>query len=107
MSFSRWRKDSEGGRREPILKTFGSTRSLWPLTGLSLLVVAVFWLMPERLWDLETRPGTEDWRIWSRSRWSEAKSADFSSISDNLNTRYHQLATDHTLVRVPALFLSR
>lgn len=59
MSLSRWRKDKDGGRRELILKTFGSTSSLCPTTGQPLVMEGFLLSIPERLWDLETRPGTE------------------------------------------------
>lgn len=88
MSLRRWRNESEGGRRELMLKTSASTSNLWPTTGPSLLLLLLFWLTNERLWDLDTKPGTEACSIWLRSRWSAARSADFSSISDNLKTRW-------------------
>ena len=87
ISFSRWRKPSDGGSSVHMLKTLGSISSLWPATGpLTLLVLLSF--TPDRLRDLDTKPGTEALRIWSRSSCSVARLVDFLSIPANLNTRY-------------------
>ena len=97
MSFSRWRNERDGGSSEPILNTLGSTSSLWPAGGPSWLCPTDDWGAPDRLWDLDTSPGTEISSIWSRSRWSLVRSADLRSISDNLKTRYEgqYVATRH------------
>ena len=90
-----------------MLKTFGSTSSWCPTTGPPVGVAVMDWPASERPWDFETRPGTEAWSIWSRLRWSAARSVDFPSILDNLKTRYFRQRSSLKRCERVTLFLSR
>lgn len=87
-SFKRVKKAREGGKRIPMLKTLGSTSSLWPVAERSVslessVALVVTWEATE-----ETRPGTDDLRIKSKSSLSVAMSADLLSVSESLKRRY-------------------
>lgn len=83
-SFNLFKKSSEGGSSVPILKTLGSTSSLCPVALPSRLV---FWaaVISSGLFESETRPGTDDLRMNSRSSLSVVSSDDLVSISASLN----------------------
>lgn len=85
-SFRRLRKSRDGGNKIPMLKTLGSTSSLCPValpSRLELALLVVSW----GTFELETRPGTEDFRMDSRLSRSSASSVDFASMSESLNMR--------------------
>ena len=86
MSFNLVRKDREGGSRMPMLKTLGSTKSLWPVAErssfFSFSVSFVAGVVP-----VAARPGTDDLRMKSRSSFSIANSVDLLSVSASLNIR--------------------
>lgn len=84
-SFNRLRKSSEGGRRMPMLNTLGSTSSLCPVALPSAIVLLLFEDKPFGLFESETSPGTDDFKMKSRSSLSVANSVDLTSMSDNLN----------------------
>ena len=92
-SLSRVRKSREGGRRMPILKTLGSTSNLCPVALPSCIALLVFAEMPLALFESDTSPGTDDFKINSRSSLSAASSVDLTSISDSLNILYEVLVT--------------
>ena len=49
ISLSRWRKDNEGGRRELMLKTLGSTSNLWLATEPSVVKLVLLCKTPDHL----------------------------------------------------------
>ena len=81
-----------GGSKRLILKTLGSTTSLWPAAELSDPAWRPSKWMPLRPRDFDTRPGTDDLRISSRS------SCSFFMVGDLLST---------SVSRKMRLFLSR
>src|SRR3954454_22983472 len=85
ISLRRCRNDNVGGSRRFILKTLGSTTSLWPAAALSEPAWHVSRLMPVVPRDFETRPGTDDFKMSSKSSCSFFIADDLLSISVNLN----------------------
>lgn len=59
ISFSRWRKEREGGKSRLMLKTLGSTSNLCPAAGPSTVKLSMLLPTPGRRTDFETSPGTE------------------------------------------------
>src|SRR5271155_728072 len=67
MSFRCCKKASDGGRRIVMLKTLGSMSSLCPAAEISDADRSAELITPVFVRDLETRPGTEVFRISSSS----------------------------------------
>lgn len=84
-SFNRLRNPSEGGSNIPMLKTLGSTRSLCPVALPSCPWLLEFVATPLIRFESDTRPGTEDLSMCSKSSLSEAKVVDVISMSESLN----------------------
>lgn len=80
----RFRKASDGGSKNPILKTLGSMRSLWPVAAPSEDAWASVEVVAGRR-DSETRPGTEAFNIDSKSSWSAFISKEVLSVLASLN----------------------
>jgi hypothetical protein len=85
-SFKRPRKSSDGGSKMPMLNTLGSTSSLCPVALPSRLAL-VSATLSSALFESDTRPGTDDLRINSRSSRSCAMSGDLVLMSASLNIR--------------------
>lgn len=85
ISFNLFKKSNDGGKSIPMLKTLGSIKSLCPVALPSRLVTCIA-ESSGRL-ESDTNPGTEDFKINSRSSRSVVSSEDLVFMSESLNIR--------------------